>query len=168
MYPGRDCVGCHLDNDGPPLALGGTIYPYLIERPEILELQTGTDCFGLEGVLVRIRDARGQRFELTTNRAGSFFVEGDPSDVAKPFSVELEMGDIRPQMPTRPLYGGCGYCHDPSTPRATDVGLPYTSSPTDADYRNGTARIGIGGYRPGGPGTATVEEELRSLAGSDP
>ena len=25
MYPGRDCVGCHLDNDGPPLSIGGTI-----------------------------------------------------------------------------------------------------------------------------------------------
>ena len=26
MFPGRDCVGCHIDNDGPPLALGGTVF----------------------------------------------------------------------------------------------------------------------------------------------
>src|SRR5688572_27498314 len=60
MYPGRDCVGCHIENDGPQLVLGGTIYPYLISDRELYaELQTGTDCFGLEGVTVRITDNSG-------------------------------------------------------------------------------------------------------------
>lgn len=167
MYPGRDCVGCHIENDGPPLAIGGTIYPYVIDRPEIFELQTGQDCFGVEGVRVRVTDASGLLLEVTTNRAGNFFVEGNPNELAKPLEVEIEMGAINPQMPTHPMYGGCAGCHDPSVPRASDVGLPYETSPTDAEYRNGTARIGLGGYRPHGPDTPTVEQELRALAGAE-
>lgn len=169
MYPGRDCVGCHIDNDGPSLVLGGTIYAYIISDRELYtELQTGTDCFGLEGVTVRVEDASGQVLELTTNRAGNFFVEGDPSDFEKPFRVELELGDIRPSMPTAPMYGGCARCHDPAVPSAIDQGLEYDAFPSDAEYRNGTARIGVGGYRPDGPGTPTVEQELMELAGIGP
>jgi hypothetical protein len=66
------------------------------------------------------------------------------------------------------MYGGCAGCDDPSVPRAVDVGLPYTALPTDAEYRNGTARLGLGGYSPGGPGTPTVEQELRALGGVEP
>jgi len=169
MYPGRDCVGCHIDNDGPSLVLGGTIYPYLIgDRALYAELQTGTDCFGIEGVIVRIEDAVGQVFELTTNRAGNFFVEGNPNDFLKPFRVELELGDIRPIMPTSPMYGGCARCHDPAVPSAIDLGLEYDALPSDAEYRNGTARIGVRGYRPNGPGTPTVEQELMEIAGIGP
>jgi hypothetical protein len=66
------------------------------------------------------------------------------------------------------MYGGCARCHDPSVPRAADVGLVADVFPTDAEYRNGTARIGIGGYSPNGPGTPTVEQELRELGGAEP
>jgi hypothetical protein len=167
MFPGRDCVSCHIENDGPQLAIGGTIYPYVIDRPEAFEVQSGTDCFGLEGVTVRIEDADGQLFELVTNRAGNFFVEGNPSDFKKPFQVKLQMGNIEPQMTTHPQYGGCAHCHDPAAPTAMELGLPYDTDPGDADYQNGTARIGIGGYRPSGPDTPTVEAELRAIAGSE-
>ena len=163
MFPGRDCVGCHIDNDGPPLALGGTIYPYVLQGEEALTLQTGTDCYGLEGATVRVTDGEGQVFELTTNKAGNFFVEGNPDDFAKPFRVELEFEDIRPSMVTSPMYGGCGRCHNPAVP--TDPG--FNLNPTDADYQNGTARIGVQGYSPNGPDTPTVEQELRALAGEE-
>lgn len=166
MYPGRDCVGCHIANDGPPLVLGGTIYPYIMDGPDVFAAQSGTDCFGLEGVTVRITDAQGLVLELTTNRAGNFFVEGNPNDFAKPFfNVELQMGDIKPTMPTKPLYGGCARCHDPSVPNFVEQGIDYTSTPESADFFNGTARIGIGGYRPNGPDGPTVEQELRELGG---
>lgn len=166
MYPGRDCVGCHLDNDGPQLVLGGTIYPYLIDDSELYaELQTGTDCFGLEGVSLRIVDASGQSFELTTNRAGNFFIEGNPADFEMPLRAELQLGDIQRGMGTRPRYGGCAHCHDPAAPTAMDLGLDFDARPGDASYRNGTARIGVPGYRPNGPETPTVEEELMGLAG---
>lgn len=164
MFPGRDCVGCHIDNDGPPLALGGTVYPYVLGGEQALQLQTGTDCYGIEGVLVRIEDAEGQLFEVTTNRAGNFYVEGNPDDFAKPFSVELEFGELNPTMATTPLYGGCGRCHNPSVPVAEE----FLQVPPDADYQNGTARIGLPGYRPGGPDTPSVEQELRDMAAAEP
>lgn len=161
MFPGRDCVGCHIDNDGPPLALGGTVYSYVIGGEEAQALQTGEDCYGLEGVNVRVEDGEGQVFELVSNRAGNFFVEGNPDDFAKPFRVSLSYGDIEPSMTTNPSYGGCGRCHNPSVPPNMD----FQILPPDAEYRNGTARIGIGGYRPNGPDTPTVEQELRALGG---
>ena len=163
MFPGRDCVGCHIDNDGPPLAMGGTVYPYVLQGAEAAELQTGEDCFGLEGVAVRITDADGQLFDLTTNRAGNFFVEGNPDDFAKPFTVQIQIDDIQPSMSTSPMYGGCGRCHNPAVPPNPEFSL----IPTDADYQNGTARIGVGGYRPNGPDTPTVEQELRALGGEE-
>jgi hypothetical protein len=163
MFPGRDCVGCHIDNDGPPLVLGGTVYPYVLLGEEALQLQTGADCYGLEGVRVIVDDGNGQVFDLTTNRAGNFFVEGNPNDFAKPFNVRLEMGDIRPQMTIAPKYGGCAHCHNPALPPATE----YIALPPDADYQFTTARIGVGGYRPNGPDTPSVEAELRALAGAE-
>jgi hypothetical protein len=166
MYPGRDCVGCHLDNDGPQLVLGGTIYAYLIDDRELVaELQTGTDCFGLEGVTVRITDNSQQVFELTTNRAGNFFVEGNPADFEMPLRAELQIGDIERGMGTWPRYGGCARCHDPAVPTALDLGLDFDARPRAADHRNGTARIGVPNYRPNGPDTPTVGEELMDIAG---
>lgn len=161
MFPGRDCVGCHIENDGPPLAIGGTVYPYLLGQQDAQTLQSGTDCFGLEGVTVRVTDADGQEFVVTSNRAGNFFVEGNPDDFAKPFKVQLEYEDITPAMSTSPMYGGCGHCHNPAVPPS----MMFNLVPTDADYQNGTGRIGIGGYRPNGPDTLTVEQELRELGG---
>jgi hypothetical protein len=160
MFPGRDCVGCHIDNDGPPLAVGGTVYPYVLGGEQALTLQTGTDCYGIEGVTVRIEDGDGQIFELTTNEAGNFFVEGNPDDFAKPFSVQLQFGDLQPSMTTNPQYGGCGRCHNPSVPPNMDFQLVAP----DAEYQNGTGRIGLPGYRPGGPDSPSVEQELRDMA----
>lgn len=169
MYPGRDCVGCHLENDGPQLVLGGTVYAhYILDRELAAVLQTGADCFGLEGVTLRIRDASRQLLEVTTNRAGNFFVEGNPNDFEMPLEVELEMGDIQQSMGTHPRYGGCARCHDPAAPTAMEQGIPYDDTPSDPRYRNGTARIGVPRYRPAGPDTPTVEEELRLLVGVEP
>jgi hypothetical protein len=51
MYPGRDCVSCHIENDGPPLVLGGTVYAFIIaDRARYFERQSGTDCFGLTSI----------------------------------------------------------------------------------------------------------------------
>ena len=104
MYPGRDCVGCHLDNDGPELMFGGTVYPYVesdLARAG-LEPPTGTDCFGVEGQRLVITGGDGQVFEVKTNRAGNFFAEGRASDLVKPFAAalsgrgETEMSRHRP------------------------------------------------------------------------
>jgi hypothetical protein len=162
MFPGRDCVGCHIDNDGPPLAVGGTIYPYVLSpnTPGLLT-QSGPDCFGVEGVDITITDALGEEFQLTTNRAGNFFIEGKPEDFAKPFTAAVNWLNPRTGMTqrtpmgTQPSYGGCANCHN-----------PYQTAHTLEDGESAdkfvfpTARIGLPGNGPGADGFETIEAEL--------
>ncbi len=163
MFPGRDCVGCHIENDGPPLAIGGTLYAYVLRPPDVFEAQSGEDCFGIEGYNVTIEDNDGQIFQVATNRAGNFYVEGNPDDFAKPFTARIEWtnGDGNPQvtpMQTSPQYGGCAHCHSPDVPPAQEFQL----TPADADYANGQPRIGLNGYKPA-PDSPSVEQELRAF-----
>jgi hypothetical protein len=125
MYPGRDCVGCHIDNDGPEMMLGGTVYPFVQAAytdeavAKYKQQQTGKDCFGLEGVSLTITGGDGQIFETTTNEAGNFFVEGKATDLVKPFTAVLRYTDPETgrlsenPMGATPYYGGCGRCHNP-------------------------------------------------------
>jgi mono/diheme cytochrome c family protein len=128
MFPGRDCVGCHIENDGPQFIAGGTVYPYQISNADQLkQLQSGEDCFGVEGVHVHIEGADGQAYDLTTNEAGNFYIEGDPKDLAKPFSAYIEWlpdgstDGVLKKSPMAgigvggqyPSYGGCAHCHTP-------------------------------------------------------
>src|SRR5688572_30323081 len=65
MYPGEDCVGCHIDNDGPQLVLGGTLYPYVIPEREVLAAaQSGKHCFGIEGITLTIEAGDGKTLEV--------------------------------------------------------------------------------------------------------
>jgi hypothetical protein len=166
MFPGRDCVGCHIDNDGPQLAVGGTLYSYIMSAEQSKTLQTGTDCFGIEGITLTIEDAEGQLFDVTTNRAGNFYIEGNPDDFKKPFHVTIDGWGLKangdPQvssMLTAPMYGGCARCHNPEVPPDP----AFNTNPTDAEYRNGQGRIGLPGYSADGPGTPTVVQELQAL-----
>jgi hypothetical protein len=118
MYPGRDCVGCHLENDGPELMLGGTIYSYVESdfARAMLPPPSGHDCFGEPNQTVEITGGDGQLFVVTTNEAGNFFVEGKATDLVKPFTVVfnwLQQDGTPKQSPmgTTPSYGGCGRCH---------------------------------------------------------
>ncbi|HVZ33434.1 MAG TPA: hypothetical protein VG963_13470, partial [Polyangiaceae bacterium] len=125
MYPGRDCVGCHLDNDGPEMMFGGTVYPFVQAAytddavAKFKQQQTGKDCFGLEGAKITVTGGDGQVFEVTTNEAGNFFVEGKATDLVKPFKAVLSYTDpvtgrvTEQPMGTGPNYGGCGRCHNP-------------------------------------------------------
>jgi hypothetical protein len=154
MYPGRDCVGCHLENDGPEFMLGGTVYPYEEQRDYVQKMlapPSGDDCFGLEGVTVTVIGNDDQEFVTTTNRAGNFFVEGKPSDLKKPYRVELSYQadyletPILPIMGTQPNYGGCGRCHSlDAQPYPVGRELPEGFS---EDQRVSPARtkIGVGG-----------------------
>jgi hypothetical protein len=172
MYPGDDCVGCHIENDGPPLALGGTLYPFVMGGDQLAELQSGEHCFGIEGITITIEDADGQVFEVVTNRAGNFYVEGNPADFAKGFNVSItdytvdENGQPAGQtgMLTSPMYGGCARCHNPEVPPNIE---DYNTTPTDAEYRNGAPRIGLPGYSVNGLGTPTVVQELEALVNGD-
>jgi hypothetical protein len=167
MFPGRDCVGCHIENDGPQLAVGGTIYPYVLGATAPgLKAQTGTDCFGLEGVQLTIEDAEGQQYPVTTNRAGNFYIEGNPDDFAKPFSASIswynaakDATQVTP-MGTNPSYGGCGRCHNPSAEAVTLD--PDLDSPDKQVIPQG--RIGLPGNGPGDDGYDTIELELNTIA----
>lgn len=172
MYPGEDCVGCHLENDGPQLALGGTLYPYVIVQNDVLAAaQSGVNCFGVEGITVTIEDDEGQSFEVVTNRAGNFYVEGNPDDFAKPFTVSIEgyqknadgtLSGQRAQMFTRPSYGGCAHCHNPNAAPLDPEVDPMDMG--DPDYRAIVTSIGLPGYAPDGLGTTTVQAELEAIA----
>lgn len=157
MYPGRDCVGCHLENDGPPLAIGGTLYPYVIGGMQIQQFQSGVDCFGIEGIPIRITDGDDNVYDLITNESGNFFIEGNPDDFPKPFTAQIFTVDddgnpLEPQMFTAPTYGGCARCHDPlAQPSDPPV------FPPDPEARVITARIGLPGYR---------DDEVRALVAS--
>jgi hypothetical protein len=121
MYPGRDCVGCHLENDGPQLIAGGTVYGFSQGKGgqlvvPVLGKPQSVDCFGVEGVKVTIRSVADlEEFTTYTNRAGNFFFEGRPDELLKPFRAELEFEGISAplQMATTPTYGGCARCHNP-------------------------------------------------------
>lgn len=146
MHPGRNCVGCHIDNDGPPLALGGTVYAVPGQDD---------DCYGVEGVVVQITAAQSaamgmgldmsmtgsggmggsssppvaEILTLETNAAGNFFLEGDPSIFTKPFKVELlgwEPDGTTPKtmpMATQPETGDCAQCHGATTLPAEGLNL---------------------------------------------
>lgn len=119
MYPGQDCVSCHLSLDGPPLMAAGTVYGL----PDRDGARTSVPyCFGVEGVLVTITGAEGTVLQTRTNRAGNFYFEGDPDALPVPFSVQLDYalpsGRTVQTMTTQPSYGGCGRCHDPTAAAA--------------------------------------------------
>jgi cytochrome c553 len=113
MYPGRDCVGCHRDNDGPQLLVGGTVYGVL--DPDGARTRRN-DCFGVEGARVTLTAADGLKLEMVTNRAGNFYFEGGDNSALEPFGVVVELTlpdgrQSRQQMASRPSYGGCARCH---------------------------------------------------------
>jgi hypothetical protein len=120
MYPGEDCVGCHMGYDGPPLMAAGTVYGL----PDRDGTRTSEPlCFGVEGVLVTITGAEGTVLQTRTNRAGNFYFEGQPDALPVPFSVQLANGIATTQtMTTQPSYGGCGRCHNPTA--AADAATP--------------------------------------------
>jgi hypothetical protein len=128
MFPGEDCVGCHLQNDGPQLMAGGTIYPSTLRESEMVFGQPQADyCFGVEGVTVTITGADGEVFVRQTNRAGNFYIEGRPGELAKPFKVDVdyleEDGDpVGRPMTFTPYYGGCGNCHRATAPAVPPPG----------------------------------------------
>jgi hypothetical protein len=155
MYPGRDCVGCHIENDGPQLMLGGTVYAYTEGdlAPTTTVTQSGEDCFGEPGVNVQVTGFDGQLFDLTTNEAGNFFVEGNPEDLVKPFRVQIKWeavdGLVRTTpMGTQPSYGGCAKCHTPGValyPPRPMMGMPPTVVPADEVVQPANSKIGLPG-----------------------
>lgn len=135
MSPGTDCLGCHLKNDGPQLVAAGTVYATADNASQI-----ENDCFGLEGVEVEIEAGDGQIWTTTTNRAGNFFFDGEPSWLVKPYVATLRYTTpdgrlIEPRMvATLATYGGCARCHDGRATATQDIpsGYPELVQPVNA------------------------------------
>jgi hypothetical protein len=124
MFPGRDCVGCHMNEGGPELLAGGTVYG-LVDRQGTRTVLN--DCFGVEGARVTITTGDGQRLETLTNRAGNFYFEGRESSLVTPLRVvvEYEFDDgrrSRQEMASSPSYGGCARCHRTDTTPTVGAG----------------------------------------------
>ncbi len=156
MYPGRDCVGCHLENDGPELMFGGTVYPYEqrsdYSARSMRTPPSGEDCFGLEGVTVRVTGGDGQEYVTTSNRAGNFFIEGKASDLKKPFKVQLiyqsdtQDTPIETPMFEEPHYGGCGRCHTLGVETfPDDINAPPPGYTDDQRIRPANTKVGVPG-----------------------
>lgn len=164
MYPGRDCVGCHKDNGAPELILGGTFYAALDSD----ETAQSENCFGLEGVKIRVEGGDGQVYETTTNEAGNFWFAARDADITMPYSVTtsyinpvtgLEEG---PPMTTAPRYGGCARCHNVNALTIAESGADFNLTPSDADYVNGQPQIGA-------PGSGGIDGYLQFIAeGNEP
>jgi hypothetical protein len=90
-------------------------------------------------------------FDLTTNEAGNFFVEGNPEDLAKPFKVLLkwtDANDLPKETPMfqAPSYGGCAKCHTPGLERYPAITTPPTVVPEDEEIAPAGSKIGMPGY----------------------
>ncbi|HTV17407.1 MAG TPA: hypothetical protein VMG12_02015 [Polyangiaceae bacterium] len=142
MYPGQDCVGCHLTLDGPPLMAAGTVYGLPDRDGPRTSVPT---CFGVEGVQVTITGTEGTVLQTRTNRAGNFYFEGDPNAMPAPFTVQLDYalpnGRATTQtMTTQPSYGGCARCHNPTsaaenaTPGVEPGGVPGRNDIINAEF----------------------------------
>jgi hypothetical protein len=100
MHPGGDCIGCHsAEGEGPIYTAAGTVMA-AYDDPE--------DCYGVEGVLIRLTDADGNVHEATTNAAGNFFFA---ADVSTPFTAEIERDGVTSAMLTPQVDGNCASCH---------------------------------------------------------
>lgn len=102
--PGQPCLACHGREvgDGPVMAVAGTIYA------------TPTDPVPVEGVNVRITDARGETRTPRTNCAGNFFVEESDWQPVFPLSVSISCPQVPPPKSMgSPINrdGSCATCH---------------------------------------------------------
>ncbi|MCP4809558.1 MAG: hypothetical protein GY913_07325 [Proteobacteria bacterium] len=99
MLPGSDCLVCH-ERGGPSDAtayqFGGTVYSD----------DLGTD--GLEGVIVRVTDTRGEVLEMKSSRVGNFYSR---SDLQPPMYVEVERDGWITEMVDPIETGDCNSCH---------------------------------------------------------
>jgi hypothetical protein len=103
MHPGRDCDGCHAQEDeGPRFHVAGTVYAQ-VHEPD--------DCLGLEGVTVEITDASGRELTLLTNSAGNFYLEAEQTAVDFPISASVSRGEHTIAMTAMQTTGRCATCH---------------------------------------------------------
>jgi hypothetical protein len=115
MQPGSDCLRCHRpgndddhprpsddDDEAPGYVVAGTVYGALNEP---------SDCLGVAGVTIRITDAKGQRIERTSNRAGNFYIKSKGTRLALPITAEISAAGRTRKMQHAQCLTSCNACH---------------------------------------------------------
>ena len=102
MHPGRNCIDCHSQGEGPKFLVAGTVFTALTE-PD--------DCYGVEGVVVQLTDAKGAIIKMTSNKAGNFNTRGRNVTIAFPFTAALQFKGLESAMGTPQSTGNCAMCH---------------------------------------------------------
>lgn len=104
MHPGAACLNCHSTNEGPELAVAGTVFPSAHE-PD--------DCNGAGtiGAVVVIEDADGIQHRLQVNSAGNFKLEGK---IAFPYHAQVQSHGLLRAMVSPQSSGDCNGCHTQS------------------------------------------------------
>lgn len=100
--PGQPCTVCH-NSSGPGepnFVAAGTVYD-----------RRGSST-AVPGVIVRLSDIKGARYEAVTNDVGNFYVPENDFTPTYPMFVELERDGVTKKMVTRiGRDGGCAVCH---------------------------------------------------------
>jgi cytochrome c553 len=102
MYPGRSCIDCHAQGEGPKFLVAGTVYR---------ELGESDDCYGRDGVVVQLTDAKGKVIRMTTNKAGNFTLGARGNSIAFPFAAKVLFQGREAEMVTPQSTGNCATCH---------------------------------------------------------
>jgi hypothetical protein len=99
MHPGRACIDCHSQGEGPDYVVAGTVFPTAHE-PD--------DCNGVGGIQVVVTDSQGTSETLTANSVGNFAGRGG---LTPPFSVKVVSGGKSRSMNGTVSTGDCNGCH---------------------------------------------------------
>jgi hypothetical protein len=102
MHPGGNCISCHASGEGPRFLVAATVYRKLDEP---------TDCYGVQGAVVELTDAKGRLVSLKTNRAGNFMLRARGQTIAMPFTAKVKFADQTAEMATPQSTGNCASCH---------------------------------------------------------
>lgn len=108
MYPGRDCIGCHVETgEGPRYGAAGTLY----ERPG-----APSDCYGAPGGAVELVDEAGSTFVMKTNAAGNFWASRkELAALSGTFTVTVHAAGRAWPGATPHSDSNCAACHDGTT-----------------------------------------------------
>ena len=101
---GQPCLVCHGNGVSPDFSVAGTLYqkPYELGVP-----------VGIEGNIVELIDANGERMRAKTNCVGNFYISRDRWDPTFPLRVVVDPDHPGPSQMVSKIGrdGACASCH---------------------------------------------------------
>ncbi len=115
MYPGKACITCHNQGEGPFFYAAGTVYPVA---------HAVDSCYGSASVTVELTDANGKVVTATTNAAGNFYIQ---KSLTMPYTARVIKNGISRDMLSPQKNGDCNTCHtaDGATNAPGRIEEPY-------------------------------------------